>query len=111
VYKALLVQELLVLPELAAMALPELLVLKGQPVLAQPALREQPVQKAPQACLARLVSALRVLPVLSVPMARQVSRAQLVQELQAPLASLVKRAPLVRLAPSGLLVPLELLAW
>ena len=79
--------------------------------MAQPALREQPVQKAPQVCLAQLVSALRVLPVLSVPMARQVSRAQLVQELQAPLASLVKRAPLVRLAPSGLLVPLELLAW
>jgi hypothetical protein len=111
VYKALLVQELLVLLELAAMALPELLVLKGQPVLAQPALKGQPVQKAPQACLAQLVSALRVLLELQAQPALPVSLAQLVQELQAPLASLVKRAPLVRLAPSGLLVPLELLAW
>jgi hypothetical protein len=49
-----------------------------------------------------------------VPLAQLVPleyKAQLVQELQAPLASLVKRGPLVRLAPSGLLVPLELLAW
>jgi hypothetical protein len=52
VYKEQRAQELLVLPELAAMALPELPVLKGQPVLAQPALREPQVYKAPQACLA-----------------------------------------------------------
>jgi hypothetical protein len=52
VYKALLVQELLVLPELAAMAQPVLPVLKGQPVLVQPALREPQAYKAPQECLA-----------------------------------------------------------
>ena len=51
-YKAPLVQELLVLQELAAMALPGLPAFKGQPVLVQPALREPPAQKAPQACLA-----------------------------------------------------------
>jgi hypothetical protein len=53
VYKALLVQELLVLQGLAAMALPELPALKGQPVLVQPALKGPPAQKAPQACLAQ----------------------------------------------------------
>jgi hypothetical protein len=51
-YKEQRVQELLVLPELAAMALPELPVLKGQPALAQPALRELPAHKAQLACLA-----------------------------------------------------------
>ena len=42
----------LVLQGLAAMALPELPVLKGQPVLVQPALKGPPEQKALQACLA-----------------------------------------------------------
>jgi hypothetical protein len=52
VYKELRAQELLVLPELAAMALPGLPAFKGQPVLVQPALRELPAHKAQLACLA-----------------------------------------------------------
>jgi hypothetical protein len=61
VYKGQLVQELLVLQELAAMAPPELQVFKGQPVLVQPALREPPAHKAQQACLVQQVLVPQVL--------------------------------------------------
>jgi hypothetical protein len=52
VYKEQRVQELLVLPELAAMALPVLPAFKGQPALVQPALMEPRAHKAQLACLA-----------------------------------------------------------